>query len=117
MNGSVGSDRRLHLPGRRALLDAALPRIVEGLVARGATLVVLFGSEARGGAGSLGDLDLLAVMESDEPFVERLARLYRELRPGVAVDLLVYTPEEFHAMRHRPFLRHVLAEGKVLYEA
>jgi hypothetical protein len=33
------------------------------------------------------------------------------------MDLLVYTAEEFEAMRGRPFLRHALREAKVIYEA
>lgn len=57
------------------------------------------------------------VLESDEPFVERLARLYRELRPGVAMDLVAYTPAEFEVLRARPFLRRILAEGRILHAA
>lgn len=105
------------LARRRRELDAALPRIVERLTALGARLVLLFGSEARGERSPLADLDLIAVVETDEPFIERQVRFYREVRPGIATDLLVYTPGEFAAMTQRPFLRHVLREAKVLYEA
>jgi predicted nucleotidyltransferase len=101
----------------RAALDEALPRITRALADRGARLVVLFGSEARGERHPLADLDLLVVMESDEPFVERTARLYADLQPGVPADILVYTPEEFERMRDTPFLRHVLAEGRILHAA
>lgn len=101
----------------RQSLDEALPRIVDGLVARGASLVLLFGSEARGERRPLADLDLIAVVETDEPFIKRLARFYRELQAMVAMDLLVYTPAEFEVMKTRPFLRHVLREAKVLYAA
>jgi len=34
----------------------------------------------------------------------------------VALDLLVYTPQEMEWMRERPFLRQALKTGKVLYE-
>ena len=34
----------------------------------------------------------------------------------VALDLLVYTPAELKRVRERPFMRHALATGKVLYE-
>ena len=57
------------------------------------------------------------MVETDEPFVERLARFYRELDAGVALDLLVYTPEEFERMRERPFVRRILEEGRVLHAA
>jgi predicted nucleotidyltransferase len=54
--------------------------------------VVLFGSTARDEAGLTSDLDLLIVWDTDLPFLERTAALYRTLQPQVAVDLLVYTP-------------------------
>ncbi|HWQ28108.1 MAG TPA: nucleotidyltransferase domain-containing protein [Dehalococcoidia bacterium] len=102
---------------RAARLDAELARLVSELRAMGATLIVLFGSYAAGRRDLFTDLDLLVVMESDEPFVHRTARLYRRLHPQVATDLLVYTPEEFEEMRERPLVRHALATGKVLHEA
>ncbi len=105
------------LARRRAWLEEALPRIVADLVARGARLIVLFGSEGRGERRGTADLDLLVVLESDEPFVERVARLHRELRPGVALDLVAYTPAEFEAVRGRPFVRRILSEGRVLHAA
>ena len=33
------------------------------------------------------------------------------------MDILVYTPDEFEAMRDGRFLRQALADGKVVYEA
>lgn len=92
-------------------------RITKLLVERGATLVVVFGSFARGDVGSFSDLDMIAVMESDLPFIKRLEELYVALLPNVGLDLLVYTPEEFEEMQHRSFVRHALAEGKVLHAA
>jgi hypothetical protein len=56
-------------------------------------------------------------MESDLPFVERLAELYEELAPRVGLDLLVSTPEEFERMRGRAFIRHALEEGRILHAA
>ena len=32
------------------------------------------------------------------------------------MDILVYTPDEFEAMRHGRFLRRALVDGKVIYE-
>lgn len=102
---------------RMQLLAAEAERIVRALVERGATLVVAFGSFGRGEVGRWSDLDLIAVMESDLPFVERLAALYEELAPRVGLDLLVYTPEEFAGMRERAFIRRALEEGRVLHAA
>jgi predicted nucleotidyltransferase len=79
-------------------------------------LVVLFGSYAAGRRDLFTDLDLLVVMRSPLDFVARSAQLTRRLRASVALDLLVYTPEEMAQLRHRPFMRHIFKTGKVLYE-
>lgn len=107
---NVTEERQIKL---RAELDRILPMLVEA----GATLVVAFGSFARGEIGGASDLDLIAVMESDLPFIKRLERLYLELSPKVGLDLLVYTSEEFEIMKQREFVRRALIEGKVLYAA
>lgn len=78
--------------------------------------VILFGSYAAGRRDLFTDLDLLVVMDSPLDFVARGVELARRLRASVALDLLVYTPEEMERMRDRPFLRHALRTGKVLYE-
>ncbi len=96
-------------------LDEDLDRIVGRLRDMGATLVVLFGSAARGRRDLFTDLDLLVVLPSDLPFVERTGALYRQLGTGVDMDLFAYTPAEFEEMKERPFVRRALAEGKVLH--
>ena len=78
--------------------------------------VVLFGSYARGRSDLLTDLDLLVVMRSQLDFVSRTAELSRTLHARVGVDVLAYTPEEIDRLGSRPFFRHALTEGKVLYE-
>jgi uncharacterized protein len=55
-------------------------------------------------------------MDSDLDFVTRSARLYQQMRPGVDLDLIVYTPQEFEQMRGRGFVRQALEEGRILYE-
>ena len=79
--------------------------------------MVAFGSFARGDVGIASDLDMIAVMESDLPFIARLEELYLAISPTVGLDLLVYTPDEFGYMRERAFVRHALAEGRVLHAA
>ena len=78
--------------------------------------VILFGSYAHGTPTADSDLDLLVVMDSDLDFVSRTARLYQQLQPGVDLDLLVYTPEEFEQMRQHGIVRQALENGRVLYE-
>ena len=72
---------------------------------------------ARGDVGAQSDLDLILVVETRERFLERCARFYGALEPAVGMDILVYTPDEFEAMRDGRFLRQALADGKVVYEA
>ena len=78
--------------------------------------VILFGSYATGRQDLFTDLDLLVVMHSPLDFITRTVELARRLRASVALDLVVYTPAEMQRMRHRPFVRHILKTGKVLYE-
>ena len=99
----------------------ALERDLESLVEQLRSMpevhkVILFGSYSQGRRDLFTDLDLLVIMESDQDFVTRGADLAGKLRAGVALDLLAYTPEEMDRIRERPFIRHALKTGKVLYE-
>ncbi len=102
---------------RRRQLDTELQRIVLALPRLGVQRAILFGSLARGDVGAHSDLDLILVVETRERFLERCARFYRALEPAVGMDILVYTPSEFEAMRRGRFLRHALVNGRVVYEA
>ncbi len=100
-----------------ALLLEEVERLVQGLIALKARRVYQFGSLTRRPPDLFTDVDLLAVMESDESFVQRLPRIYMALKPKVAADILVYTPQEFEEMRERPFLRHALKTAVLRYAA
>jgi predicted nucleotidyltransferase len=80
--------------------------------------IILFGSHARRDADEYSDLDLVVIKETEERFLDRLKRVYELVRPTFAMDLLVYTPEEFARMKEEgnPFIERVLEEGVVLYE-
>lgn len=95
-------------------IEEGLPRVVERLKEFGAVKIVLFGSRARGRTRASSDVDLLVVMPSELPFVERLAELYRKLLPGFAIDIFPYTPEEFE--KGNRLIRQALKKGKVIYE-
>jgi len=103
---------------RQQALRDELARIVEALKELGALKVILFGSVAREEIRASSDLDLIVVMDSQEAFADRMARLYQSLRPRIACDMLAYTPEEFEQMPDCSLLiRTALREGRVLYEA
>jgi len=58
----------------------------------------LFGSSVSGKVSFWSDCDLLIVARTEEPFIKR-PLLFPELAElGFALDLLVYTPEEFAGM-------------------
>ncbi|MDR7475470.1 MAG: nucleotidyltransferase domain-containing protein [Armatimonadota bacterium] len=79
--------------------------------------VALFGSRARGQAGTQSDWDLLVVVRDlPESPLERLISLKRLLPPGCeAISLLPRTPEEFED--HLPSLYLDIAlDGKILYD-
>lgn len=116
--GGEGEELEAQRSAHRRRLEEAVARVLDVLPRMpGVRRVSLFGSSARGRADLLTDLDVLVVRETDEPFVERHASLYRALALPVDLDLICYTPDEFEAMRDRPFLRRILAEEVVLYEA
>jgi len=76
--------------------------------------IILFGSLARGDVASDSDLDLIVIQETEQPFLRRLEPFYEEAR--VAMDVLVYTPDEFAEMADGVFLKYALADGVVVYE-
>lgn len=85
----------------------------------GADRVVLFGSHARGTPTADSDVDLLVVLPLEGSAVQKSVEIRLRLRPPFPVDLVLRTPEK---VRERlamgdSFLREILEEGKVLYEA
>jgi len=92
--------------------------IIASLKEYGPERVILFGSWARGNEDEYSDLDLVIIKETEERFLDRLERVYELVKPTFAMDVLVYTPQEFAEMRERdnPFIEIVLKEGVVIYE-
>ena len=63
------------------------------------------------------DIDLIIVKKTKKKFLERLDEFYNYLNPQVAVDILVYTPEEFEEMKeNNPFIMTALKQGRIIYE-
>jgi len=91
-------------------------RIVEQMKNLGAIKVILFGSLARQEISLFSDIDLLVLFDGERSSRDLGRWLYQNLDTGEAVDILAYNTRSFDAMRQRPFIKHILAEGKVLYE-
>src|ERR1700741_3692238 len=102
---------------RRGDLKAELERITRALPPLGVKRALLFGSLARGEVRGQSDLDLILIVDTGDPFVDRCARFYASREPRIGMDRLVYTPAEFEAMRDRPFLRQSLRDAMGSYEA
>lgn len=105
----------------RCITDDLIAYVVDKIVsAVSPCKIILFGSRSRGQETEASDLDLLVIDDSGRP--SRQVRRELELLlwgRRFAVDLLVATPEqvERNVADGNPFYtRHILAEGKVLYE-
>ncbi len=105
---------------RRAIHQQTLKQEVQRLTAAAAALgvqrVILFGSLARHDGDLTSDLDLLIVWDTPLGFLDRTVELYRRLQPRVAADFIAYTPAEMERMSDTPFVKRVLAEGRILFE-
>jgi uncharacterized protein len=76
--------------------DGIAARIAPLLTRHGAVKAFLIGSYARQSADAWSDVDLVVVMPSEKSFVDRPLELTDILEAlPVAVDVLVYTPQEF----------------------
>lgn len=102
-----------------AALEARLREIVERLQPMRPLRILLFGSAARGRTDRLSDLDLIVVAEQVAPrFLDRIADAYDLIDPRYALDILIYTPQEYEKMLddENPLLEAAEREGRVLYE-
>lgn len=78
--------------------------------------ISVFGSFARGRLDLGTDLDILVIMRTEEPFLQRLRRVYAGVRLDVDADILCYTPEEWSRMGETPWGRAIRREETVVYE-
>ena len=108
--------RRLREKNKLEIEDSIrkIASVLKGKVER----LSVFGSFARKEHGLFSDLDILIVMKTDKPYLERIKELYSIIAPHVNcdVDVICYTPNEFERLKDSPFLKRVLAEEVVIYE-
>ena len=81
--------------------------------------IILFGSYAYGNPTPDSDVDLLVIMDSDEPYRERYLSVCRLLRPRpFPVDILVKTTSEIREALAGGdfFIDEIVRRGVVLYE-
>jgi len=81
--------------------------------------IILFGSCAKGTANESSDLDLVIIQETTEPKYLRARAIRRLFNPQpCAMDILVYTPQEYqHLLQFKSLIPYIATrEGKIVYE-
>ena len=107
-------DKRKRIP--QAAIDQVVGQIVEKFKPQ---KIILFGSYARGNPRPESDVDLLVVMDSPLKGSKQSLEIRRHLGVMFGLDLIVHSPKtlaERVAMGDW-FVRDILKQGKVLYEA
>lgn len=105
----------LRPPVTEALLDKIARRIVDKFQPY---QIILFGSYASGTPDTDSDVDLLVIMDSDEPIARRITNVAAVAQvPFLPMDVLVHTPTEIQERLAKGdfFTGEILAKGKVLY--
>ena len=97
----------------REEIERRLGRIRDALAGYEAERIVVFGSTARGDWHEASDIDLIIVRNTTQPFFERLSEVARLLPADLAIEALVYTPEEVARMlaRGNGLLARAFREG------
>ena len=74
-------------------------KLLKALIPYQPEKICLIGSWARGEQDELSDIDVIIIKKTMTPFLSRLMEVAKLLPPGIgAVDVLVYTPEEYRQM-------------------
>ena len=82
--------------------------------------VILFGSLAKGQINQGTDIDLFIIKNDVPEFgVDRIRQLDTIINYRLATDFVVYKPKEVEQRLKLgdPFVKNILEEGKVLYDA
>jgi uncharacterized protein len=107
-------DKRKRIPQKA--IDQVVKQIVEKFQPQ---KIILFGSYARGNPRPESDVDLLVVMDTPLKESKISLEIHRHLNVMFGLDLVVYTPKRLkeRADRGNWFVRDILKEGKIMYEA
>jgi len=109
------------MPARKGLSERKLREIIRRVVkvAR-PEKIILFGSAARGEMGPNSDVDLLVVKQGKFHQGHLTGEIYMNLQGvGLAVDIILVTPEQIEKYAHTHFLviAPALRDGKEVYHA
>jgi len=101
--------------------------LIEALKQSDPYKIILFGSYASGTATDNSDIDIVVILDNDnvsKTYEERLNkklninRLVRKINYKVALDILVYSREEYKIIKDNGnyFIDEIEKTGKILYE-
>lgn len=105
---------------RKQRLQKEIKRIVEVLVKNyHPEKVILFGSLVSGEVHEWSDVDIVVVKNTSARIYDRIGEVVKLCRPKIAVDFIIYTPEEFERIqKEEMFVKEEIVEkGEILYEA
>src|SRR5512147_2857038 len=107
-------DKRKRIPQKA--IDQVVEQIVEKFKPQ---KIILFGSYARGNPRPESDVDMLVVMDTSLRDVQQAIQICQQIEYRFGLDLIVHSPKYLadRVAGEDWFLRDVLAEGKVVYEA
>jgi uncharacterized protein len=109
--------QKVKLPGGSfpAVVRRTIANIVHGYSPR---QIWLYGSFARGDYHQESDLDLIIIKETDKKFPDRIEEVLQYCPGGIAVEPMVYTPQELETMlaERNTFLVQAFSEGVLVYD-
>lgn len=105
---------------RKLALQSELDRISSEIISKYDPIkIILFGSLANGTVSDSSDIDLVVIKKTNKKFWDRQKELAKIVRPKLACDIIIYTPEEWQKSldENRGFATNeILARGKVIYD-
>lgn len=102
---------------RERILKEELEKIISRLPSLDIEKAILIGSLAEGKVHKASDIDLIIIKKTDKKFLDRIDEIYKQLDSKVALDVFVYTPQEFEQMKQdNPFIKRALKTGRIIYE-
>ena len=104
-----------------------IDQLLEALKKADPYKIILFGSYAKGTADENSDIDMLVILDNNDvakTYEERLEkklyvnRLVRNINYKIALDILVYSKEEYKIVKScgNYFIDDIENTGKVIYE-
>lgn len=79
--------------------------------------IILYGSSVNRTSRTDSDIDLVVVKKTSQRFYDRIGDVLRLVRPREALDVIVYTPDEYARLTQDSWFvgEEVARKGKVVY--